>query len=107
GCACVINGKILGADLYGSHDLFLKTWPVLLRGMAIEAVAQGNASKNDTEVNADKVNAFLDEIDRGKSTDDPADKAVVRLRKEADPGLMFETRGRSSNQVIRQSYVAR
>jgi hypothetical protein len=107
GCAYAISGKILGADLYGSRDLFLKTWPVLLRSMAIEAVAERSSSKNDVEVTAEKVNGFLDAIDHGKSTDDQGDKAVVRQRKESEQGLMFETRGRFSNQVIRQSYVAR
>jgi hypothetical protein len=107
GCAYAVNGKIMGADLYGSRDLFLKTWPVLLRGMAIEAVSQRAATNNVTEVTAENVNAFLDGIDRAKRTTDRADKAVVRLRKDADQGLLFETRGRTNNQVIRQSYVAK
>jgi hypothetical protein len=107
GCAYAINGKILGADLYGSRDLFLKSWPVLLRGTAIEAVSQRAAAKSDAEVTAEKLKMFLDGIDRAKSTDDASDKAVVRLRKETDQGLMFETRGRQSNEIIRQSYVAR
>jgi hypothetical protein len=107
GCAYAVHGKILGADLYGSRELFLKIWPVLLRGMAIEAVSQRAAAKSDAEVTAEKVKAFLDAIERGNSTDDASDKAVVRLRKETDQGLMFETRGRRSNEVIRQSYVAR
>jgi hypothetical protein len=107
GCAYSINGKILGAEIYGSRELFLTTWPVHLRGMAIEAVSQRAAAKNDAQVTAENVKAFLDAIDRGKSIDDPGDKAVVRVRKETDQGLMFETRGRLSDQVIRQSYVAR
>ncbi len=107
GCAYAINGKILGADVYGSRDLFLKTWPVLLRGMAIEAVSQRAAAKNAALVTAENVKAFLNAIDRARSTDDPGDKAVVRVRKETDQGILFETRGRGSNDVIRQSYVAR
>jgi ARG and Rhodanese-Phosphatase-superfamily-associated Protein domain len=107
GCAYAVNGKILGADIYGSRDLFLKTWPVLLRSMAIEAVAQRAAVKNDTQVTSEEVNGFLDAIDRGTSTAEPGDKAVVRIRKETDQGLMFETRGRRTNEILRQSYVAR
>src|SRR5262249_32667629 len=71
GYAYAINGKILGADIYGSRELFLRTWPVLLRGMAIEAVSQRAAAKNDVQVTAENVKAFLGAIDRGKSTDDP------------------------------------
>ena len=39
GCAVAVNGAIEIADVYASHALFVKVWPTLLRGGAVDALA--------------------------------------------------------------------
>jgi hypothetical protein len=43
GAIFVINGRIEGADIYRSHDLFAQMWPKLLRAYATEAIAFSGA----------------------------------------------------------------
>ncbi len=45
GCIICINGKIEGAELYGSYELFRKMWPRLLRAAAVGAIAEFEAGK--------------------------------------------------------------
>jgi hypothetical protein len=40
GCAVAVNGAVESADVYASHDLFLKVWPTLLKGSAVEALVE-------------------------------------------------------------------
>ncbi len=44
GAVFVINGQIVGAEIYHSHALFLQMWPKLLRAYATEAVAASGAN---------------------------------------------------------------
>jgi hypothetical protein len=58
GAAFAIDGKLVGADVYGSHALFAKVWPKLLRAYATEAiVADGSGSPSPLTV--ESVTAFL------------------------------------------------
>jgi hypothetical protein len=61
GCIVCINGKIVGAELYGSSELFRKLWPKLLRSAAIEAVADFDAAKQFPPVSRLAARAFLAE----------------------------------------------
>jgi hypothetical protein len=58
GAAFAIDGKLVGADIYGSHALFAKLWPKLLRAYATEAiVAEGSGSASPPTM--ESVAAFL------------------------------------------------
>jgi hypothetical protein len=45
GAAFVINGKVAGAEVYQSRDLFRHMWPTLVRTYATEALARGTAQR--------------------------------------------------------------
>jgi hypothetical protein len=47
GCAVAVNGAIEGADVYASHRLFAKVWPTLLKGSAVEALAERGGDLGD------------------------------------------------------------
>jgi hypothetical protein len=56
GVVVAVNGEVIAADTYGSHLLFQKAWPKLLKSAAVDAVAQmpkdsvlANASRWDAE----------------------------------------------------------
>lgn len=39
GAVVIVNGEIASADVYCSHDLFVKLWPKLIEASAVEAIA--------------------------------------------------------------------
>jgi hypothetical protein len=45
GFVIVINGKPAGAEIYGSHALFLKLWPKLIDAAAVDALSEFDAKK--------------------------------------------------------------
>ena len=47
GCAVAVNGAIESADVYASHALFVKVWPTLLRGGAVDALASAVGGRED------------------------------------------------------------
>ena len=46
GVVFVINGKMTGAEVYGSSTLFEKAWPKLLNSAATEALAEKNTKSH-------------------------------------------------------------
>src|SRR5579871_4954634 len=46
GFVIAINGKVVGADMYGSHALFAKLWPKLLEGAAVDALSELDSKRN-------------------------------------------------------------
>ena len=40
GAVFVVNGRVTGAEVYGSHGLFRKAWPKLLKAASEEALAE-------------------------------------------------------------------
>src|SRR5262249_52339536 len=66
GFVIVINGKVEGAELYGSHALFLKLWPKLINGAAVDALSEFDAKKKFDAATVAAVEKFLTEAARGK-----------------------------------------
>jgi hypothetical protein len=54
-----VNGRVTGAEVYGSNALFLKVWPKLLRSAAADAVAQKTAKATPAAPSAGEVERFL------------------------------------------------
>lgn len=67
GVAVVVNGAVAGADVFGSHDLFGKMWPKLLKAAAAEALAEFKADKKFDALSAEAVEKFLSEAAAGES----------------------------------------
>jgi ARG/rhodanese/phosphatase superfamily protein len=59
GVVFAINGKMTGAEVYGSSALFEKAWPKLLNSAATEALAEKNARSHAAAPNAREVERFL------------------------------------------------
>ena len=69
GFAVTINGKLEGAEIYGSSALFHKMWPKLLRAAAVDAFTEQQQGRRYELAEIDEVKAFLTEGNRGKRTD--------------------------------------
>jgi hypothetical protein len=59
GVAVVVNGRVSGADLFGSADLLRKLWPRLLRSAATEALGAFEKDKKVEAPAAAVVQGFL------------------------------------------------
>ncbi len=78
GFVIVINGKVEGAELYGSHTLFLKLWPKLINGAAVDALAEFDAKKKFDAPTVAIVEKFLAEAAKGKENEVLAARDVGR-----------------------------
>jgi hypothetical protein len=59
GVALCVNGKVTGAEVYGSAALFSKLWPKLLKSAVTEALAERDEKKKFESATAKSVEAFL------------------------------------------------
>ena len=108
GYAFAINGKTNSADVYASHDLFLKLWPKLLRASAIEAVSEYDASGKFPPATAASIKSGLADAESGKaSARQLTDRTSVHV-KETARNVMFETRDRAQADAwIHRSYMTK
>ena len=59
GVVFVVNGKVTGAEVYGSNALFRKAWPKLLNSAAVEAVAERTDKPTTEPPSAREIEYFL------------------------------------------------
>jgi hypothetical protein len=88
GVALAVNGKVEGAEVYGSAELFRKLWPKLLRSAATDALAELDETKKFEPVAAKAVETFLAEAATGPAKEvDVAAGGAQRLDAVNAPGL--------------------
>src|SRR5262249_29130155 len=68
GFVFAINGKLVGADVYGSPALFRKMWPRLVRASVTEAFAERHKGKAFAPASAEAFRDFVDAAEKGKVT---------------------------------------
>ncbi len=108
GYAVAINGKINSADIYLSHGLFLKVWPMLLQGSAIEAIAEMQKDKKFAAPSIEVVQTFISETSKGKTSTQDITKRVRLVQHETEKGILFETRDESAKAMpVRLSLIAK
>jgi hypothetical protein len=108
GFAAAINGNVVGAEIYGSHVLFIKSWPVLLKASAIQAVAAKPQDKNSKPVTAEMVKAFLTDVDSAKAKEHGGEGPMLLMERETPKAVSFESRDRGpQGGLLRRSYVGR
>jgi hypothetical protein len=107
GYVSVVDGKIMSADVYASHALFMKLWPSLLNSSAVEAVATTEKGKKFTPVKSEQVIAFLAEMEKGKATAKDLTRRVRLVEKETNAGLLFECLDLSGESAVplRRNYL--
>lgn len=105
GYAFAINGKLNSADIYSSNALFKKLWGKMLKATTIEAVAEANGRPSAAPAKAADVNDFLADSDKAKAEEKRASGGARIITREDKENVMFESRGRSKNEVIHRSYV--
>jgi len=106
GFAFFINGEFNTADIYSSHDLFVKMWPKLLKAASIEAVAE----LSDKTYSAADIAAFKTKA--SKVMNETAKEQIVNSRtkmitKEAQDIVLFETNDEELSAWVHRNYMAK
>lgn len=108
GYAFAINGKVNSADVYSSHDLFMKLWPKLLRASAVEAVSEYDPAKKFNPATLPAVKAALQDADAGKASARQLTDRTNVVVKETPHNILFETRDRAQGDAwIHRSYLTK
>jgi hypothetical protein len=111
GYAFAVNGKISSADVFGSHALFVKLWPKLIKSASVEALAELKPDeKPSATASVEDVNKFLKDPEAAQ-----AQRKQVNDRTEAScfdaPGagaVMIQTDDtKTASTGVRRSYIAK
>jgi hypothetical protein len=108
GLVVSINGKIEGAEVYGSTALFRKMWPKLLRAAAVDAFGEYQKGRRYELADLDEVNAFLASGTKGKRTATEVNRRIDVIRFENETAVSVESRDQEhKGAFLHRSYIAR
>ena len=105
GFVFAINGKINSADLYPSNGLFRKMWRKNLDASVTEALAAKGEGAGEPPA-AEAVLAFLDNAEKGTTSECEITQTVSLETREAPGNFMFETRGKKGG-FMHRNYLAK
>ncbi len=109
GFVFAINGEINSGDTYGSHDLFVKLWPRLLKAAAIESVSESYEGRRSEEmVSLQRISEFL--LD-ANTAEIPSERRVTnRIRmvtRESDEVVLIESRDSERGEWLHRNYLTK
>jgi hypothetical protein len=108
GVVLAINGRIEGAEVYGSAALFRKMWPKLIRTAAVDAIAEYQPGRRYELVEKDEIAAILTAAGQGKPLKTEVNRRTDVLRRETETAVSIETRDEGhQGAVLHRSYIAR
>lgn len=93
GYAIAVNGKVTGAEVFGSGVLLAKAWPKAVIAAAVEALSEKQDKAAFAAVAEDAVTAFLADAGRDDAPPAPVQAADVEVRRMAyarDPNRVRE-----------------
>jgi ARG/rhodanese/phosphatase superfamily protein len=107
GCAFSVNGKLSGAEVYASRELFARLWPKLLKAAAVEAIAEQGSAKAAPPAPSD-VRKWMGEADRAGAEEKAVGPRVKLRTREASASVVFETLDtEKKDALLHRSYVAK
>jgi hypothetical protein len=108
GFVVTINGKLEGAEVYGSSALFRKMWPKLLRAAAIDAFSEQQQGRRYELADLDEVKTFLRDGSKGKGTETTVNKRIQVTTRQGEAAHCVETRDQDhQGAILHRSYIAR
>jgi len=109
GYVVAVNGKVEGADIYGSPWLFEKSWARLLKGCAVDALGEFDKEKKFTAATLDDVKTFLADAAAGKAqaSKDVSARVNVQTKEAAKSCLIESCDKENGGQFIRRNYFAK
>jgi hypothetical protein len=101
GAICVMDGRIIGGDIYGSHTLFVAMWPKLLRSLATESLLAPLSNLTpDAPRSTDDILNYLDATDRGKMAQTQINERTTIEVTESETSYKFVTRDSKYQTVV-------
>ncbi len=94
GFVYAIDGRIMGAERYGSHALFAAMWPKLLRSIAAEAIIGDSLRMKEIGYalpSIGDVQQFLTNPVNGKSSREQVNERTVVEARKSDAAYVFQT----------------
>jgi hypothetical protein len=95
GFAWAVNGRVSGAEVYASGELFRKVWPKLLKASAAEALAELREGKPAPGVTAEDVRACFADAGKGKKVEKDITGRVRVVMRETGKNILLETQDRA------------
>jgi hypothetical protein len=106
GYACVINGRLACAEVYGSHSLFTGMWPRLLAANAVESVSMFRESPAQG-ANRRSIAEFIRKLDSGEPSVRSLNDRTRICRYATDSGVLYETVDASRGAWVHRTYMSR
>ncbi|MFI5264438.1 MAG: ARPP-1 family domain-containing protein [Candidatus Kapaibacterium sp.] len=101
-----INGKLNSADVYGSHDLFLRLWKKLLKASSTEAVSD-LGEKNYPAASLDDFKTCIAETASAERSERTINPRTTMIVKDAPKSLLFETHDNVLAEVAHRNYLTK
>ena len=108
GQVVAVDGKVTGADVYATHQLFRKLWPKLLESATVDAMT--SAKPNDKVAKPSMAEVRTAAIGNGArvSSEGPVNRRTESVKAELPQGLVFETKDADAAAgLVHRSYVAK
>jgi hypothetical protein len=105
GYVYAINGKIYGADVFGSTALFQKVWPRMIRANATEAFGELQKGKTFEPVTQAAVRGYLEEAERGKTSSQDVGHGVRQTTCDNERNVLFESAAKKG-EILRRNIVS-
>ncbi|MBX7221998.1 MAG: hypothetical protein K1Y36_18750 [Blastocatellia bacterium] len=107
GFAFAINGKMNSADVFASHDLFVKLWPKLLKGAAVEAYSNYQKGAKFAVLPREAIQKSLTEAEQGQSSEKTITSRVTMITRETEKNVCFETVDGKTKRPVHRNYVVK
>lgn len=105
GVAFTINGEMNNADVYGSHDLFVRLWPRLLRAAATEAIAEHNGEEADRIGSIEAVRECFRDAGRADEEREETGGRILTITRRSNKNVLFETREQGEPAWLHRNYM--
>jgi len=106
GYVTLINGKMVGADLFASPELFSKQWAKLLLSSATEALAESNADTKEQNPAPEEIARFLSESEKGSAEQHSDPRAGTVVRTDTQDVFFYESRiNRDADNWVHRGYL--
>lgn len=108
GYVVVVNGKVTGADVYATHELFRKLWPKLLDSAAVEAMSAARPGEKINPPSMADVRSAATGYGARVSEEKQLNGRTSSVKADLPQGLVFETRDSTTPAApVHRSYVVK
>jgi hypothetical protein len=105
GFAYAINGKVEGAEIYSSGELFEKLWPKLLQAASLEAVAEMQETEEFVVPTAESFRTFLEDNKKAEISEKHINEQLKMITRLSKDKVVFETYHQGRQQALHKSYI--